>query len=231
MKQVTLFTFIAALSGAAPLSALVPDTASVAEGANALKPDKPVVIDSSVAFADSGNKWIAIKADVHAITKVPADKLHAVLRDLENQPKVFNKGLSSTKSVVIESPPAVVQSGEGGDGTATVVTTATFTTTAAGQDTSYTARITEKADADGKPSAAPVFIKVEQTAPNAQIRNLYAAWYISRVTVNGADYSYIRFYDSSEAAGGSAKKGIVSLGLNGAHIATLNQLIDAAAKR
>jgi uncharacterized membrane protein len=179
----------------------------------ALKVDTPVIISSNVAFADSGNKWIAMSADVHAITQVPIDKVYAVLHDLENQPKVFNKGLSVTKSVVVK------EAGSNG-------VTATFTTAAAGQDTSYTALITEKVNL---PESA--FITVKQTVPNDQIRNVYATWYLSAQTINGATYTYIRFYDSNEAAGGSAKKSIVSLGINGAHTATLKQLIDGAKKR
>jgi hypothetical protein len=177
-----------------------------------LKVDTPVVLNSNVAFADSGNKWVAMSAEVHAITQAPIEKLYGVLHDIENQPKVFNKGLSVTKSAKIEST--------GPDGTV-----ATFTTSAVGQDTVYTALVTEKVNLPDS-----VFITVKQTTSNDQIRNLYATWYLATVTVNGAKYSYIRFYDSSEAAGGSIKKGLISTGINSAHAASINQLIAGAKK-
>jgi hypothetical protein len=135
------------------------------------------------------------------------------LHDLANQPNVFKGALSKTKSVVVKS--------SGPDGV-----TAEFTTTAVGQDTTYTAFVTEKLSL---PDSA--FITIKQTAPNVQIRNLYATWYMAQVTVNGAKYTYIRFYDSNEAAGGSFKKSAVSAGINGAHTATIKQLIDGAQKR
>jgi hypothetical protein len=181
---------------------------------SALTVDKPVIISSSVAFADgSDNKWIAMSAEVQAITQVPIEKLYAVLHDIENQPKVFNKGLSVTKKAVIDSVTA--------DGTI-----ATFTTTAVGQDTVYTALVTEKVDLPES-----VFITVKQREGNNQIRNLYAAWYLSTKTIKGSTYTYIRFYDSSEAAGGGIKKTAISAGINGAHTASINQLIDGAKKR
>ncbi|MDR0663263.1 MAG: hypothetical protein LBF80_04185 [Spirochaetaceae bacterium] len=178
-----------------------------------LKVDKPEIINSDVAFADGGNDWIAMSAEVHAITQVPIDKLYAVLHDIESQPKVFNKGLSVTKSAKIDST--------GPDGTV-----ATYTTSAVGQETVYTALVTEKVNLPDS-----VFIVVKQTKPNSQIRNVYATWYLSTVTLNGIKYSYIRFYDSNEAAGGGIKKAAVSAGINSAHTATINQLIDGAKKR
>ncbi|MDR2343780.1 MAG: hypothetical protein LBD86_04525, partial [Spirochaetaceae bacterium] len=174
---------------------------------SALKVDTPVVLDSNVAFADDSKKWVAMSAEVHAVTQAPIEKLYAILHDIENQPKVFNKGLSVTKSAKIE--------GFAEDGTI-----ATFTTTAVGQDTVYTALVSERTDLPNS-----VFIMVRQTKDNDQIRNLYATWYISTVTINGAKYSYIRFYDSSEAAGGSIKKGLISAGINSAHTSSINQLI------
>ncbi|MDR2098128.1 MAG: hypothetical protein LBP37_06375 [Spirochaetaceae bacterium] len=190
------------------------DTEGVAPNTDlsALKVDTPVVISSNVAFADSSEKWIAMSAEVQAITKVPVEKLYAVIHDIENQPKVFNKGLSVTKSAKIESG--------GPDGVV-----ASFTTSALGQDTVYTALVTEKTDL---PNSA--FITVKQTENNEQIRNLYATWYLSTVTVNGQKYSYIRFYDSNEAAGGGIKKTAVSGGIKGVHTATINQLIAGANK-
>jgi hypothetical protein len=179
-----------------------------------LKADKPVVINSNVAFVDgSGNNWIGMSAEVQAVTQVPIEKLYAILHDIENHPKIFNKGLSVTKNAVINSV------GENG-------TIATFTTSAVGQDTVYTALVTEKVNL---PESA--FITVKQTAANSQIRNLYATWYLSTQTINGVKYTYIRFYDSSEAAGGSVKKGLISAGIKGAHVSSINQLIDGAAKR
>ncbi|MDR2445198.1 MAG: hypothetical protein LBD44_04625, partial [Spirochaetaceae bacterium] len=181
---------------------IVPDT-----DLSTLKPDMPSVISSNVAFADSSNKWVAMSAEVQAITQAPIEKLYAILHDIENQPKVFNKGLSVTKSAKIEE---TVEDG----------TIATFTTTAVGQDTVYTALVSERTDIPDS-----VFITVRQTKDTDQIRNLYATWYISTVTINGAKYSYIRFYDSSEAAGGSIKKGLISAGINSAHTSSINQLI------
>jgi hypothetical protein len=179
-----------------------------------LKADSPVVISSNVAFVDgSGNNWIGMSAEVHAITLTPIEKLYAVLHDIENQPKVFNKGLSVTKKAVIDKTEA--------NGTV-----ATFTTTAVGQDTVYTALVTEKVNLPES-----VFITVKQIEPSSQIRNLYAAWYLSTQTINGVKYTYIRFYDSSEAAGGGIKKTAISVGINSAHTASINQLIDGANKR
>ncbi|MDR1148925.1 MAG: hypothetical protein LBK66_09870 [Spirochaetaceae bacterium] len=179
-----------------------------------LKADKPVIIDSNVAFVDgSDNNWIGMSAEVQAITQVPIEKLYAVLHDIENQPKIFNKGLSVTKNAVINSV------GENG-------TVATFTTTAVGQDTVYTALVTEKVNL---PESA--FITVKQIQPNSQIRNLYATWYLSTQTINGVKYTYIRFYDSNEAAGGGIKKTAISAGIKSAHVASINQLINGAAKR
>jgi hypothetical protein len=180
---------------------------------SALKADTPVIINSNVDFADSSNKWIAMSAEVQAITQVPIEKLYAVLHDIESQPKVFNKGLSVTKSAKIDST--------GPDGTV-----ATYITSAVGQETVYTALVTEKVNLPDS-----VFIVVKQIKPSDQIRDLYATWYIAQVTVNGAKYTYIRFYDSNEAAGGSVKKGLVNAGINGAHTSTIKQLIDGAQKR
>jgi hypothetical protein len=217
MKNYIFYAFALAALTLAPAgaSAQKSNTDSVPAGTdlNALKFDTPVIIDSSVAFADSDNKWIAMSADVQAITQVPVEKVYAVLHDLANQPNVFNKGVSKTKSVVVKS------SGPTG-------VTAEFTTTAVGQDTTYTALVTEKLSL---PDSA--LITVKQTVPNVQIRNVYATWYIAQVTVNGAKCTYIRFYDTNEAAGGSVKKGLVSAGINGAHTSTLKQLIDGARNR
>ncbi|MDR0383485.1 MAG: hypothetical protein LBH50_05810 [Spirochaetaceae bacterium] len=177
---------------------------------SSLKLDTPVMVNSDVAFADSSNKWIAMSAEVHAITQTPLEKVYAVLHDLEGQPKVFNKGLSVTKSIVIKSsgPEGVV---------------AECTMTAVGQDTTYTAVVSEKLNL---PDSA--LITVKQTVPNAQIRNVYATWYLAAVSVNGVKCTYIRFYDSNEAAGGAIKKGLVSAGINSAHISTIKQLIAGA---
>ncbi|MDR1363616.1 MAG: hypothetical protein LBJ35_06165 [Spirochaetaceae bacterium] len=209
-----MFAILVCVSTAA--FAQQPNTEGVAPNTDlsTLKVDKPVVISSSVAFADGGgNKWVAMSAEVQTITQTPIEKLYAVLHDIENQPKVFNKGLSVTKKAVIDSTQ--------GDGVI-----ATFTTTAVGQDTVYTALVTEKVNLPES-----VFITVKQTAPNNQIQNLYATWYLSTQTVNGVKYTYIRFYDSSEAAGDGLKKTAISVGINSAHTASINQLIDGAKKR
>jgi hypothetical protein len=179
---------------------------------SALKVDKPAVLSSNVAFADDSNKWIAMNAEVQAITLAPIEKLYAILHDIKNQPKVFNKGPSITKKTEVVR--------EGADGVV-----AAFTTSAVGQDTSYTAFVTEKVNLPDS-----VFITVKQTTSNDQIRNLYATWYLATVAVNGVKYSYIRFYDSSEAAGGGVKKGLISAGINSAHTSSINQLIDGAKK-
>jgi hypothetical protein len=179
-----------------------------------LKFDTPVIIDSNVDFADSTNKWIAMSADVQVITQVPVEKVYAVLHDIPNQPNVFNKGVSKTTKAVVKSSSAAG-------------VTAEFTTTAVGQDTTYAALVTERL-------ALPdsVFITVKQTnAPNEQIRNVYATWYVASVTVNGAKCTYIRFYDANEAAGGGVKKGLISAGINGAHTSTIKLLIDGARNR
>jgi hypothetical protein len=216
MKNFIFYVFALAIltSPVADIFAQQANTEGVAPNTNlsALKVDTPVIISSNVAFADSSNKWVAMSAEVHAITQAPIEKLYAVLHDIENQPKVFNKGLSVTKSAKIDST--------GPDGTI-----ATFTTTAVGQDTVYTALVTEKTDLPNS-----VFITVKQTKPNDQIRNLYATWYLSTVTINGKNYSYIRFYDSSEAAGGGIKKGLIGAGINSAHTSSINQLIAGAKK-
>ncbi|MDR1257587.1 MAG: hypothetical protein LBJ86_07565 [Spirochaetaceae bacterium] len=217
MKNYIFYGFALAALTLAPIgvSAQKYNTDAVPAGTDlsALKFDTPVIIDSDVVFADSDNKWIAMSADVQAITQVPIEKMYAVLHDLANQPNVFNKGVSKTKSVVIKSSRP--------DGV-----TAEFTTTAVGQDTTYTALVTENLNL---PDSA--LITVKQTEPNAQIRNVYATWYVASMTVNGAKCTYIRFYDSNEAAGGAIKKGLVNAGINGAHTSTIKQLIDGARNR
>ena len=217
MKTITFYGFALVVLLSAPVAVFAQQqakTEGIAPGADlsALKVDAPVVLSSDVAFADDSNKWVAMSAEVHAITQAPIEKLYAILHDIENQPKVFNKGLSITKSARIE--------GVAEDGTI-----ATFTTTAVGQDTVYTALVSENADLPDS-----VFITVKQTKANDQIRNLYATWYLSTVTVSGAKYSYIRFYDSSEAAGGGIKKGLISAGINSAHTSSIKQLIAGAKK-
>jgi hypothetical protein len=212
---IAFFSITVIMAAPSALFAQQYNSEGVAPGTNlsALKVDSPNIISSSVDFADSSNKWIAMSAEVQALTQVPIEKLYAVLHDIENQPKVFNKGLSVTKSTKIDST--------GPDGTV-----ATYTTSALGQETVYTALVTEKVNLPDS-----VFIVVKQTEPNDQIRNLYATWYFSTVTVNGSKYSYIRFFDSNEAAGGGAKKLAVSAGIKSAHIASVNQLIDGAKNR
>ncbi|MDR2659909.1 MAG: hypothetical protein LBC27_07995 [Spirochaetaceae bacterium] len=209
-----VFTFL--ISSAAILAAQQAATEGLAPNTDLSKltAEKPVIISSNVEFVPgSDNKWIAISAEVQAITLVPIEKLYAVLHDIENQPKVFNKGFSSTKKAVIDS-------------TTPNGTIATFTTTAVGQDTVYTALVTEKLDL---PNSA--FITVKQTAPNKQIRNLYATWYLSTQTIDGVKYSYIRFYDSSEVAGDGLKKALIGGGINSAHTSSISQLIEGAKKR
>jgi hypothetical protein len=199
---------------AAGLSAQLVNTEGVSPNTNlsALKVDTPVVLGSDVAFTDSSNKWVAMSGEVHAITQTPIEKLYAVLHDIENQPEVFNRGLSVTKSARI-------------DGTGPEGTTATFTTTTVGKDRVYTALVKEKVDLPDS-----VFITVKQTEPNDQIRNLYATWYLSTVTINGVKYSYIRFRDSSEAAGDSIEKIAIGAGINSVHKLSINQLIAGAKK-
>ncbi|MDR3357054.1 MAG: hypothetical protein LBO04_07715 [Spirochaetaceae bacterium] len=216
MKSFIFYGFILLVLAFAPRDAAAQNASTEGVAPNTdltkLKLDKPVVLSSNETFADSSNKWIAMSAEVHVITDAPIDKLYAILHDIENQPKVFNKGLSVTKSAKIDST--------GPDGTI-----ATFTTTAVGQDTVYTALVKENVNLP-----LSVFITLKQTEPNDQIRNLYATWYLAEVTVSGAKYSYIRFYDSSEAAGGSLKKTAIGAGINSAHTSSINQLIAGAKK-
>jgi hypothetical protein len=216
MKNFIFYGFVLAVltSPAVDAFAQQANTEGVAPNTNlsALKVDTPVIISSNVAFADSSNKWVAMSGEVHVITQTPIEKLYAVLHDIENQPEVFNKGLNVTKSAKIDST--------GPDGTI-----ATFTTTAAGKDTVYTALVKEKVELPDS-----VFITVKQTEPNDQIRNLYATWYLSTVTINGAKYSYIRFRDSSEAAGDSIEKIAIGIGINSVHTSSINQLIAGAKK-
>ncbi|GHV84347.1 hypothetical protein AGMMS50212_16870 [Spirochaetia bacterium] len=211
MKTVLRAFFFAMVSFIFAGSIFAQQDFAIAPGADLAKLLKSGHSVISSRVEKTQDNWLILDTDVHTVSDIPIEKAEAVLSDLASHVQVFKGTFSKTSKVVINGKTA-----EG--------TNVTFTTTALGQDTVYTALAKEQ---NNLPESFGILIT--QINQEEKIRKVYAQWYAQVVKIDGKQYTYIRFHDSSEVNQAS-KMGLIKMGVDNAHKASLDQLVAGAKK-
>ncbi|GMO36531.1 MAG: hypothetical protein Ta2F_12480 [Termitinemataceae bacterium] len=175
----------------------------------------PDIIYSNVEVTD--DNWLIVEVDTHNVLDVPLENVVRIMKNIENHHNVYIDGLTKTKSVKILDKKDNV-------------TTAVFVyATKVGPVTDesyYTATITalDPVLNSNKKSYGEIH---KQIGENETIRKLTAVWYACAAFVDGKEYTYIRFYESSEI-NQKNRKLFVQMGYRNIHSNSLKQLEKAA---
>ena len=86
------------LLGAASFPLCAEEWAGVASGVNftALKRAGPVITDYRTAKDPERPGWIGASVNLHGLTDIPLDSLRRILRDYENYPRYFKRSLAAS---------------------------------------------------------------------------------------------------------------------------------------
>jgi hypothetical protein len=189
MKKYCLILFTAFVSGALHAQAAgttqpVPNLAASLESLL----NKPALIKPAVA-TPLGKNWFRLETDAHVITdEVNAKQIAAVLLDTENQAKYYNGKKSKLTAKVV---------GPGASG-GTIADFVSISIAGPFQiKTPYRALILPIVNTASK-IALEVRQIPEDSAANSDIKNLFATRYAEDITINGKQYTYIRFYTIDE---------------------------------
>jgi hypothetical protein len=173
---------------------------------------RPAMVASSITVetAADHSRWITMKADVHACTAVPLDRLRAIARNFEGYPKIFkrmkwDRVSRSPEGVFVEMFISVGLMG------------ITY-------DTDYTLRAEERIDNAGR-----FLLDFSHVSSDGLVRDAHGVWYFESVTVNGAPAVYLRY----TASGKVLKKyplqdTVMGMFVNMEHVDLLHQFLNAA---